>query len=77
MLGYVPLIGLKEVRLMVPRGLGKELRDAFGRGDADWSDWRATRSGVRCATPGSDVASIIACCENETPDKNTSGEPVP
>lgn len=58
-------------------GLGKELRDAFGTGDADWSDWQATRSGVRCAASRADVVSIIACCENETPEKNTSGEPAP
>jgi hypothetical protein len=58
-------------------GLGKELRDVFGAGDADWSDWQATRSGVRCAATGPDVAAILACCENEAPDKNTSGESVP
>lgn len=58
-------------------GLGKELRDAFGTGDADWSDWQATRSGVRCAAARAGVVSIIACCENETPEKNTSGEQAP
>ena len=47
-------------------GLAKEIRDAFGPGDADWSDWRATGAGVRCAASGADVASIVACCESAT-----------
>jgi hypothetical protein len=58
-------------------GLGKELRDAVGPGDADWSDWQATRAGVRCAASGADVASIIACCENEPSRKNDHGDPAP
>ena len=58
-------------------GLGKELRDAFGSGDADWSDWQATRAGVRCAAAAADVASIIACCENAQPGKNKDGDPAP
>jgi hypothetical protein len=44
-------------------GLAKELRDVFSAGDADWSDWQATRAGVRCSAPGADVASIVACCD--------------
>jgi hypothetical protein len=43
-------------------GLAKELRDLFAAGDADWSDWQATRAGVRCATLDADAASIAACC---------------
>ena len=58
-------------------GLGKEMRDAFGPGDADWSDWQATRAGVRCAASAADVASIIACCENAQPGKNKDGDPAP
>ena len=58
-------------------GFAKELRDLFGGGDADWADWQATRHGVRCAASRADVASIIACCENAAPEKNTSREPVP
>jgi len=58
-------------------GVGKELRDAFGAGDASWSDWRATRTGVACAASVADVASIIACCENAQPRKNTGGDPAP
>jgi len=58
-------------------GVGKELRDVFGTGDASWADWRATRTGVACATAGADVASIIACCENVPSGKNTGGGPPP
>jgi hypothetical protein len=58
-------------------GAGKELRDAFGAGDASWSDWRATRTGVACAALGADVASIIACCENVPASKDTDGDPGP
>jgi hypothetical protein len=43
-------------------GLAKEFRDVFSAGDADWSDWQATRAGVRCSAPDADLASIVACC---------------
>lgn len=39
-------------------GIGKELRDALGFGDPEWSDWQADRAGVGCAKQN-DVA---ACC---------------
>jgi len=40
--------------------LAKEARDLFGRGDAEWADWQADRTGIRCASAlGQDVA---ACC---------------
>ena len=43
-------------------GIGKELRDLFGRGDAEWADWQADRAGVSCGRmQGSDV-DIHACC---------------
>lgn len=59
-------------------GLGKEVRDAFSSGDAAWSDWLATRAGVRCAVESDgDVAAISACCENEPSGRNTGGDPVP
>jgi hypothetical protein len=44
-------------------GLGKELRDAFGPGDAEWSDWHAARAGVRCARDHADDAAIVECCK--------------
>ena len=30
-------------------GAGKEIRDLFGHGDAEWSDWQADRRGIACA----------------------------
>jgi hypothetical protein len=44
-------------------GLAKEVRDIFGDGDAEWSDWQATRAGVQCADDSVDPAAIIACCQ--------------
>ncbi len=41
-------------------GLGKEFSDLFTRGDASWSDWRADRAGVACASSG--LADLDACC---------------
>jgi hypothetical protein len=45
-------------------GMGKELRDLFGAGDAEWADWRADRAGVRCGR-SSDEAVIEACCARQ------------
>lgn len=42
-------------------GMGKELRDVFGAGDADWQDWFADRAGVQCRKV-SDPAELDACC---------------
>lgn len=41
--------------------LGKEVRDLFDGGDAQWSDWRADRAGLRCAKQGQG-ADLAACC---------------
>ncbi len=43
-------------------GMGKELRDLFGGGDAEWADWRADRGGVGCARRAGDDNSLAACC---------------
>ncbi len=43
-------------------GLGKELHDLFGSGDAAWSDWQADRRGIACAKLSSDPASLQGCC---------------
>lgn len=42
-------------------GMGKELRDLFGAGDADWNDWGADRAGVQCRT-STDSVELDACC---------------
>lgn len=43
-------------------GAGKELRDLFGPGDAEWRDWRADRAGIACSRLGKDDAEIASCC---------------
>lgn len=43
--------------------IGKEVRDLFGRGDADWADWRAGRIGVGCARRAKDDEALAACCQ--------------
>jgi hypothetical protein len=45
-------------------GMGKELRDLFGAGDADWADWQADRIGIACAKQGEDAATLVACCRS-------------
>lgn len=43
-------------------GAGKELRDLFGAGDAEWSDWRADRAGIACARRADNDDALAACC---------------
>ncbi|MBM0108019.1 hypothetical protein JM946_25085 [Steroidobacter sp. S1-65] len=43
-------------------GLGKELRDLFGAGDANWEDWRADRAGIGCARRAGDDEALAQCC---------------
>jgi hypothetical protein len=43
-------------------GVGKELRDLLGRGDAEWADWRADRAGIACARDAQDDAELATCC---------------
>jgi hypothetical protein len=45
-------------------GMGKELRDLFSAGDAEWADWQADRAGVRCRRNG-DAETIEACCAEQ------------
>ena len=44
-------------------GLGKELADALGTGDADPEDARASMAGIECARDAADEAQVEACCE--------------
>ena len=44
-------------------GLGKEVRDVFTGGDASWADWRADRTGIRCAKQAKNGQTLGACCE--------------
>lgn len=44
-------------------GAGKELRDVFGHGDAEWADWRADRIGIGCARSSASDEQLADCCE--------------
>lgn len=46
----------------VAAGLGKEFSDAFGPGDAEWSDLRANAAGRDCAGRVADPGDLPACC---------------
>jgi hypothetical protein len=43
-------------------GLGKELRDLIGPGDAEWRDLTADRAGIRCARHADSDEALITCC---------------
>lgn len=43
-------------------GLGKELKDTFGPGDAEWRDWQADRRGIACAQQATTDTELYACC---------------
>lgn len=43
----------------------KELRDLFGRGNAELADARAGHAGIRCARSGTDRADDASCCESQ------------
>jgi hypothetical protein len=44
-------------------GAGKELRDLFGKGDAEWRDWRADRAGIACARTAASDDELVSCCQ--------------
>ena len=43
-------------------GIGKELSDLFGNGDAEWAEWQADRAGVSCGRAQNSMEDIQACC---------------
>ena len=43
---------------------GKELRDLFGGGDAEWSDLQSDRRGIQCARSATTESGLIECCSN-------------
>ena len=46
--------------------IGKELKDLFSAGDAEWADLQADREGLHCAKgPGGDSA-VRECCQLAT-----------
>ena len=49
---------------------GKELRDLFGRGDAQWRDLGADRRGLNCAAKSTSDAQVLACCRDSAGSRN-------
>jgi hypothetical protein len=45
-------------------GAGKEIRDLFGHGDAQWADWEADRRGIGCALRSISDEQVAECCES-------------
>ena len=45
-------------------GWGKEVRDAFGGGDAALEDLESNRRGRRCAENSADPEALLACCRD-------------
>lgn len=41
---------------------GKELKDLFSHGDAEWRDLDADRQGIACARSATDETALISCC---------------
>lgn len=46
---------------------GKELKDAFGPGDAEWRDLQSDRGGIRCARATNSNEDLMKCCEESPP----------
>ena len=44
-------------------GVGKEVKDVFGRGNAEWADLRADRKGIACSRAAINDAQIYTCCQ--------------
>jgi hypothetical protein len=47
--------------------IGKEVRDLFTGGDAEWRDLVSDRRGVRCARLAHNDTDLAACCAPATP----------
>jgi hypothetical protein len=43
---------------------GKELRDIFGGGDAEWRDLKSDARGIRCARSATTQSGLVECCSN-------------
>lgn len=46
--------------------IGKEFKDLFGHGDAQWRDLRSDGRGVRCARNASSDTELRSCCTVES-----------
>jgi hypothetical protein len=47
--------------------VGKELRDLFGAGDAEWRDLASDRRGIDCAKQAGSDTELERCCSNAQP----------
>lgn len=52
-----------EARLV---SVGKEVKDLFSAGDAEWADLQADRLGLQCAEKADDDAGVGECCRAAT-----------
>jgi len=43
-------------------GIGKEVRDLLGPGDAEWRDLESDWAGIRCARSAESDEAVAACC---------------
>ncbi|HEY8507812.1 MAG TPA: hypothetical protein VIL32_05600 [Steroidobacteraceae bacterium] len=43
--------------------VGKELRDIFSSGNAEWADLQASRKGIACARRATDESALQQCCQ--------------
>jgi len=46
-------------------GVGKEMQDLFGHGDASWADWKMDRKGVACSHDAADDEALARCCAGD------------
>lgn len=46
--------------------VGKEFKDLFSAGDAEWADLQADREGLRCAKGPGDDSAVGECCRVAT-----------
>jgi hypothetical protein len=54
--------------------IGKEVKDLFSAGDAEWADLRADREGLRCAMGPGDDSAVGECCRLATGVPPRSGD---
>jgi hypothetical protein len=45
--------------------VGKEVRDLFTGGDAEWRDLMSDRRGIRCARSSGSDAELVECCARQ------------
>ena len=56
------LVGAVSAIFNDEKGFGKEFKDVFGSGDAQWRDLQADARGIRCAQSATSDATLRECC---------------